>query len=378
MTGIVSKNLYDLLGNDPELDPDREPEPPTKVIDKPVQRTGKRNAGAEGPAKDTPRPSGGGRGGRHEVFTGSEQAIRDPNAGSFNNRSKPADDGLRQDRHPDRLREPREHRDIGGRGRGSRGGRGFGGRGTRTGRDDRHSRTGVGEHEKQAAHGWGAETGTSEWADEKAGEAIAKQEERAGWDATVEPPVDAEGHHPGGEDAAPAAEPEPEDKQLTYEQYQAQLAEKRAALGNTSLQARKANEGSSKKFPEGKAFTREEEEDFIAGSGGKAKRERERKAKNVLDIDQAWDEDKAGGAGGFRGGRGGPRGGRGRGEGGFRGEGRGRGGRGRGGERGGPAHGPRDGFPPRPDRAAGGNNRNNTASSGPNLSDASAFPSLGA
>lgn len=61
-------------GNDPELDPDREPEPPTKAIDKPVQRAGKRNAGAEGPARgDAPRPAGGGRGGRHEVFTRSDQ-----------------------------------------------------------------------------------------------------------------------------------------------------------------------------------------------------------------------------------------------------------------------------------------------------------------
>lgn len=55
-------------GNDPELDPDREPEPPTKVIDKPVQRIGKRNAGAEGPPKDTPRPAAGGRGGSHQTL----------------------------------------------------------------------------------------------------------------------------------------------------------------------------------------------------------------------------------------------------------------------------------------------------------------------
>ena len=51
-------------GNDPELDPDREPEPPTKVIDKPAPRTGKRNASAEGPGSGTQRPLGGGRGGR--------------------------------------------------------------------------------------------------------------------------------------------------------------------------------------------------------------------------------------------------------------------------------------------------------------------------
>lgn len=36
-------------GNDLELDPNREPEPPVKVIDKPVQRTGKRNPGPEAP-----------------------------------------------------------------------------------------------------------------------------------------------------------------------------------------------------------------------------------------------------------------------------------------------------------------------------------------
>jgi len=41
-------------------------------MDKPVQRAGKRNAGAEAPAAaDAPRPAG--RGGRNAAFTGSEQ-----------------------------------------------------------------------------------------------------------------------------------------------------------------------------------------------------------------------------------------------------------------------------------------------------------------
>ncbi|KAG9759685.1 hypothetical protein KCU73_g3265, partial [Aureobasidium melanogenum] len=141
MASVASKNLYELLGNDPELDPNREPEPPTKIIDKPIQRAGKRNAGAEGPSADTPRPAAGGRGGRHAVFTGSEQAFRDKGAGALNNRAKPTDDGVRQDRHPNRTRDVNEHRDIGGRGRGPRGGRG-GVRGTRTARDDKHDRTG--------------------------------------------------------------------------------------------------------------------------------------------------------------------------------------------------------------------------------------------
>ncbi len=53
-------------------------------------------------------------------------------------RFQPKDDGLRQDRHPDRLRGGHQNWSPESRGaRGSRGGRG--GRGVR---DDRHSRTG--------------------------------------------------------------------------------------------------------------------------------------------------------------------------------------------------------------------------------------------
>ncbi|KAK5004416.1 hypothetical protein LTR28_008944 [Elasticomyces elasticus] len=260
-SSVASKNTYELLGNDPELDSDREPEPPTKVVDKPVQRAGKRNSAVEGQPKDAPKPAGGARGGRQEAFTGSEH-------------------------------EPNEHRDAGSRGRGSRGGRGFSGRGTRTARDDRHDHSGIGEHAKQAAHGWGAETGPSEWEDEKAGEAMAKEEEKDRTDIIPDAPVDAEGHHPGDEAAAAAAEPE--DNTKSYEQYLAELMEKKAALGGGTLEARKANEGSTKKFPEGKAVTRVEEENFIAGSGGKAKRERERKQKNTLDIDQTWVESEGG------------------------------------------------------------------------------------
>lgn len=56
------------LGNDPEQDPDREPEPPTKVADRPVQRSGKRNAGGEAPAGGNERPAGSGRGARGENY----------------------------------------------------------------------------------------------------------------------------------------------------------------------------------------------------------------------------------------------------------------------------------------------------------------------
>ncbi|KAK4507572.1 hypothetical protein PRZ48_001307 [Zasmidium cellare] len=330
MSAIASKNLYDLLGNDPELDPDREPEPPTKVIDKPVQRTGKRNAGAEGPAKDTPRPAAGGRGGSHQTFTRGDQ-------------------------------EPREFRGGEGRGRGGRGrGRGRGG----APRDDRHSHTGIGEHEKQAAHGWGAEDGNAEWADEKAGEAIAQAEAKD--DSGFTP--DTAGQDPAfsnGPDGATAAADvaEPEEKTKSYDEYLAEQAEKRAALGG-EVSVRKANEGSSTKFPEGKAFSRDPEaENFMVGSGGKAKKAKDtqdKKERVALDGQYYAAADS-----GDRGGRGG-RGGRGRGRGEFRGE---RGGRGRGrgdrGDRGGDFRGA-----PRGDRGA-------PRGASFNPTDESAFPALG-
>lgn len=177
----------------------------------------------------------------------------------------------------------------------------------------------------------------------------------------------------GGEIVEPAAEAEPEDNSISYADYLAQQAEKKLNLGN--LEVRKVGEGKvDKKWANAKPLTKEEEEDFVAASAGKAKRERERAAKNIkLDIDQRYVEPAAerGGRGGFRGGRGrgdgqsrgGDRGGRGEFRGG-RGEGRGegRGGRGRG-DRGGP----RNNAGP----------RNNNAAASINTADNTAFPSLG-
>lgn len=340
MANIASKNLYDLLGNDPELDPDREPEPPTKAIDKPAPRTGKRNVASEAPTSGSGGSrSRGGRGGA----SGNEGAFRDRGAGSYQNRSKPTDDSLREDRHSNRLRDDR--------GRGGRGGRGgFAGRGARTG--DRHSRTGIAEHDKQAAHGWGGQSGGEEWADEKAGEVISKEEEKEGFDTVVDPPVNADGAVEG--EGAAATEPEPEDKTKSYADYLAEQAEKKLALsGNRDV--RKPNEGSAKKFPEGKPISREEEEaEYFPGQGGKTKRARERKEKAIVELDDA----RLHGAPdtGF-GGRGRGRGRGGRGE--LRGEGRGRGGRGRG-------------------EFRGGRGGRGGQSSAPRVDDQSAFPSLGA
>jgi plasminogen activator inhibitor 1 RNA-binding protein len=217
------------------------------------------------------------------------------------------------------------------------------------------------DSEKQAGHGWGANEGGAELADEQAGEAIANAEQKEALTTDGDAaPTDA---------AEPAAEPEPEDNSISYTDYLAQLAEKKLALGSGVPEARKPNEGTKqdKKWANAKPIAKEEEEDFVAGSGGKAKRERERKQKQLLEIDQRFVEAPERGRGGFRGGRGRgdgpPRGGRG--DGGFRG---GRGGEGRGG------------------RARGGDHRGGGRPSGPrggsaaasiNTEDTSAFPSLG-
>jgi len=321
---VVSKNLYELLGNDPELDPERRaPSPPTKAIDKPAPRTGKRNGPAEAPAAATAVSSSRPK----QTRSGNENAFRDSGVGADKNRSRGS--GV-----PGEQGEVR--RGEAGRGRGTRRGAGRG----RTGaQGDRHSRTGIAEHEKQAAHGWGGQDGISELADEKAGEAIAKADEKE--DGAV---------------AAEEAEPEEEDKSKSYVAYLAELAEKKLSLAAQNV--RKPNEGSSAKFPEGKPVTRDEPEDFIAGSGGKAKREREKKAKNFLALDdeKLHREAPRESFGGRGRGRGEGRGGRGRGE-----------GRGRGAPRGGA---PRGGDRP----ARGGRGSAQT----PNVTDQSAFPSLGA
>ncbi|KKY38841.1 putative elicitor protein [Diaporthe ampelina] len=266
-----------------------------------------------------------------------DTAFRDGGAGSGANRRKPTDEAPR------------------GGARGGRGARGRGGRGATHHRnaDDRHTKNIVPGSEKQAAQSWGAAEGTAELNDEQAGEAIAQTEQK---DAEAE---DAE---------AEAQEPEP--KQVTLEAYLAEQAEKKAAL-NVGTSTRKPNEGvnskQEKKWADAKALVKDDSEDFIAGSGGKKLRERERKQKVHVDIDGRWQEqpaDRTREARGGRGGRGGDRGGRG-GERGDR-----RGGAPRGAPRGGAPRGG-DGFP----RGGPRGGRGGSATINPN--DTSAFPSLG-
>lgn len=237
------------------------------------------------------------------------------------------------------------------------------------------------DHVKQADKSWGAPSGDAEWNDEKAGEAIAKAEESAGgWDAAAEKanepqftsdttkPIDTEAADTTADVAAPAgepqpaAEPEPEDNSRSYADYLAEQAEKKLKLGAPVLSARKPNEGSKqdKKWAQAKPLSKDEEDaDYIAGKAEKAKREKQRKEKTMIDVDFRHAEPAQ---------RGGDRGGRGRGRGGDRGRGgRGRGefrGRGDGGFRG-------DGG------YRGGGRGGRGGDSSVNVSDENAFPSLG-
>lgn len=316
---VASKNLFDLLGND--VEDNSAPAAPAKIVEKTSTHTAKRNTDGAAPSKAPVQGSSS----RRSNLSGNEAAFRDRNAGSDRNRGKPTEEGA--------ARAPR-----GGANARVRGGRG--GRNPRNS-DDRHSKsTPSGGSDKTAAQSWGATEGQAELKDEQAGEEIAKSDQK---EAATE-----------GEAAAEATPEEEEEKHVSYTEYLAQLAEKKAALeAEAALKVRKANEGvvEDKKWANAKPIVKDEQEEFISASAAKKQRERERKVKQVLDIDQRFVEPERPARGGARGGRGGPR------EGAPRGAGRGRGA---------PRGAPRGGAP-----------RSETKAAPINPNDESAFPSLG-
>ncbi|RYC55849.1 hypothetical protein CHU98_g10361, partial [Xylaria longipes] len=264
----VRQNLFTVLGTEEEDEP--QPSGPVKTVEKTLPRTTKRNVEPQAPIKPA-----GTTGTRRAGPGGNEGAFRDRNAGHNANQRKPTDE------------EVSRGSQRGGRGARERGGRG--GRFPRD-RDDRHTKGfQTGGSEKQAAQSWGATEGGAEAKDEQAGEEIAQTELK---EATAEDAEDV---------ATPA---EPEDKHVSYTDYLAQQAEKKLALGD-SLEIRKPNEGTKvdKKWASAKALSKDEGDDFISATGGKTKRERERKAKQVVEIDNRFVEPER--PRGGRGGRGG-------------------------------------------------------------------------
>lgn len=200
------------------------------------------------------------------------------------------------------------------------------------------------DSDKQEAQGWGADEGKQELEAETLGEVDAQAEGAA-------TPAAATGTQ------TPARVEEEEDNTQTYEEYLAAQAAKKL---NISLpEARRANDGDDDDF-KGTKLVRKEDQDydeFLADKKEKKQATKERKAKQLLEVEftakPTPGQAREGAPRGGRGGRGGPRGG-----------GRGGRGEGRGGARGGRGQGP----------ARGGNN--NASSPAVNLSDNTAFPSL--
>lgn len=155
--------------------------------------------------------------------------------------------------------------------------------------------------EKQVDQGWGALDGDAARDDETVGEIIAQKDRK---EAATE---DQEGEQ--------AEDKEPEEKVKSYAEYLAELEQSKRDGGLGVKEARKPNEGSKvdKKWATAKELKRDEEEAaYIKGQEEKARREKQRKEKNILDVDMRYVE--APRRGDFRGrGRGGDRGGRGRG-----------------------------------------------------------------
>ncbi|RPA82053.1 hypothetical protein BJ508DRAFT_100370 [Ascobolus immersus RN42] len=327
---VASKNIFELLGNDP--DSDGEVKAPTRQVIKQVQTTKKKDVVVEAPAA-TQKPR------NNRKYQGNEAAIRDREAGHEKNKGRT--DGVEAGEGGYRHRGDREG-GRGGRGA-SRGDKRGGGRGRPF---DRHSQTGRVDTAKATGQGWGANTGDAEWSDEKTGEAIAQGEATGtGYDAADPATAEAEPVKDGE-----VKEEEPEEKLKTYEEYQQELKEKRAAL-NAPAQIRKPNEGSrdNKKWENATVLDKVDEDVYVAPKEGKAKAPKERKTKQLLEIEHSYQEPRS-----ERGGRGG------------RGRGEGRGGRGRGEGRGGNRGG---------DRPARGGARGGAGAS-VNLADESAFPAL--
>lgn len=313
MSGVASRNPFALLGDDADIAA-ATPAPKAAPAAAPTPAQAQRNNVTGAAARGNNRPQRGGARG------GAARAPRPEGAAAGGD----APSGEQRDSR----RGPGEGRGRGGRGRG-RGGRG-------RGREfDRHSQTNKDETDKQVRQAWGGEDGKRELETEEKGEADAQAEGAEAADAA------APNGAPSSDKPAPIEE-EP-DNTKTYDEYLAELTAKKATLGGGAKEARTAaDEENWKNFSVTKA-ARDESEYFAATQKENTKSQKERKQKNILEIETRFESPRQERT--ERGGRGG------------RGRGAGRGGRGRGAARGG----------------RGGSQSNASV----NLADQSAFPSLG-
>lgn len=228
----------------------------------------------------------------------------------------------------EQQKDARAGRPRNGESRG-RGGRGRG-RGAPRGRAfDRHSQTDRVDSQKAVAQGWGGEDGKKELDNEQKAEADAQAEgAEAGAAAAAATPAEAE-----------KVPEEEEDKTMTLDQYLASKAGKKLNIETKAPREVATDDSAYSKLTK---HEKEEADYFASTKQQKAKARVQKEGKQLLDIEQTFNQPavQRSGRGGARGGsRGAPRG--------ERGAGRGRGGRG----------------------GRGGN-------ASVNLADQSAFPSL--
>lgn len=291
---VANNNPFQLLGVDGAEDAPVPPKAPAKTESAPRQVPGLPRAAAPAPAEEPvqrdQRGAGRGRGDRG---------------------------------HPSRGRDSRGGRGGRGGGRGGRGGRAF----------DRHSATGREDTAKSVRQGWGGEDAESEQKLEEAAKADAEKEEAA---------------DEQGADKKRVPEEE-EDNTLTLDQYLASQAEKRLAMAAAAPRAVEADESYGQKLD------KNEGESYFAGQAKKSSSApRQRKEKQLVEIDASFAPPARAGGDRPPRGRGGARGGA-------------RGGRGEGR---GAARGARG-------AARGGSRPAKSSNPAVNLADESAFPSLG-
>lgn len=329
-------NPYDLL--DAEGATDADPQA-LKNLSKPADKKEPKAAAKAPAAKTSAAPAA--RGGR-----GGDRGGRGPSRGRGFGGAPRAEGGDVAENGYDEAR-----------GRGTReGGRGRGGRGRgRGGYDsnrpprrefDRHDGTGRGyETSKRSGGGrgnWGAEDGSAELRDET----IEPRAEEA-----AEKPAAAEGEEAPAEETEQQEPAVEEPKEMTLEEYEAILAEKKAELNK----ARQARSIDTSEFANLKMINKDEEEqenplEVSTSKEKKGPRAKERKEVQTVEVGFKVVDNNAGERRG-RGDRGG-RGGRGRGFGGPRGGGGG-------------------------DRPYSGGRGGRGGSAAINVEDTSAFPSLG-
>lgn len=368
---VISKNPFDLLGDDGEPSPapaqaKAAAQPKAQAAPAPQRAVpgaaprGTANRGRGGNSARGGRPQGEPRNAGPTSAEGVQEGFEHP-AGFDGERVPPPKKSHKgPDAHTKGPRENRPIKNVTSGGHSSRGGGQGKGRTPNGGGErrqfERRSGT-VPDSQKRVESGWGADDGEAELNAEQQGEKDAQDEDNTPQTPAAEGADGGWGAAEGEATVTPAAPVEEEEEEVTksYDEY---LAE-RAASQISGLGKKEGRQVNSETV-EGTQFRREAINDFFHGKekAAAAKARTAKKEKVYIEVDGQFASPSGGAPTGGRGGRGGDRG---------------RGGRGgRGGDRGGRGTGAGRGAPR--GRAAPRGGRSGAV----DANDEKAFPALGA